>query len=489
MFIMSHHWLLLLATLLLAIPSLAATAETPLKKLPPIPPHPHVEFLGSRIQRTMTLLATSTAKHRNNVRILFYGQSIQAQGYVSRMVTAALKKRYPYANIITANPSLGGYEGPSLVRTSAHDIYPFYPDLVVFHVYGGNESGEVERILSNIRRYTTAEILTWTHHVDNYNGERDPWRDSDSAYRRYLAQKYDCELVEVREEWKAFRKQYNIARADLLHDNIHLNKLGGELLGKLVLRHFRFNPLFPCAWFNTVRTYEARRALEERQDEITLIGDWRRHRNGVISSSKDARLRLEFYGNRIDVVAQWSNPRKMGTARVLIDGRAPSTYAAAYAATRPDTNPFYGRTCLKRVTLGKNPVAETWTCTMSNMSKDGKTFDFEVTGSVTGPDGKGTHDKPFVSNSGRIIIDPHDFTWHHSHIVSKKPMPATIKFGWKVVLMGSDTYAPGKFKNRGRVDNHTVIQGIANNKHVLELVINGDGVVPVGSIVAYRPPM
>ena len=39
-------------------------------KIPPIPPHPQETLLGSRIQRTMTRLATSNARQRKTVKIL-----------------------------------------------------------------------------------------------------------------------------------------------------------------------------------------------------------------------------------------------------------------------------------------------------------------------------------------------------------------------------------------------------------------------------------
>ena len=38
---------------------------------------------GSRISRTMRLLATSTPEHKHRVRILFYGQSITVAGPTS----------------------------------------------------------------------------------------------------------------------------------------------------------------------------------------------------------------------------------------------------------------------------------------------------------------------------------------------------------------------------------------------------------------------
>ena len=50
----------------------------PASETPTYPPakFPAASGWGKNIQRTMRLLATSTAENRNTVRILFYGQSI-----------------------------------------------------------------------------------------------------------------------------------------------------------------------------------------------------------------------------------------------------------------------------------------------------------------------------------------------------------------------------------------------------------------------------
>ena len=49
---------------------------------PPAPKHlGDPAKLGLGVQRTMTLLATSTPEKRNTVRILFYGQSITEQDW------------------------------------------------------------------------------------------------------------------------------------------------------------------------------------------------------------------------------------------------------------------------------------------------------------------------------------------------------------------------------------------------------------------------
>ena len=65
----------LLATSLLIVPPAESAQPTEFKQ--PDPPE-NLEQIGSKIQRTMTLLATSTPQHRNQVKIFFYGQSVTA---------------------------------------------------------------------------------------------------------------------------------------------------------------------------------------------------------------------------------------------------------------------------------------------------------------------------------------------------------------------------------------------------------------------------
>ena len=76
-------------------------------KYPPAPPEPHPELFGSGIQRTMTLLATSSPAHRNPVRVLFYGQSITKQKW-SQFVAQDIRTRFPYADLTVENRAIGG---------------------------------------------------------------------------------------------------------------------------------------------------------------------------------------------------------------------------------------------------------------------------------------------------------------------------------------------------------------------------------------------
>ena len=137
----------------------ASAAETP--SYPPTK-FPDTSGWGKSIQRTMRLLATSTAEQRNTVRILFYGQSITEQKWAKR-VEEDLRRRFPHANFTCENRALGGFASQMLVKTAEADLYPFQPDLLIFHVYGAHD--KYEDIIRRTRERTTAEILMQNDHV------------------------------------------------------------------------------------------------------------------------------------------------------------------------------------------------------------------------------------------------------------------------------------------------------------------------------------
>jgi len=471
-----------------------------IKGFPPPDPSPDEAFFGSRIPRTMTLLATSNRNRRNPVRVLCYGQSIVNKDW-TKVIRAELRKRFPWADLTWENRAIGGFTAPALVRTAVHDLYPFYPDLVLFHVYGGETSGELERIFYNIRKYTTAEIITFTHHYRRFSrpnatlaqyplGEEDEELSADMT--RFLAQKYGCELVEVRKEWRAYMEKHGMMPRDLLLDSVHPNKTGEKLLAALVGRHFRCNALFPAGWAQTVRTYDANRSIAEGEDdEITFArAPWKPSRDGTVcGKSPDNPLRMKFRGNRIDVETGPTRAGKIGTATVLIDGKPPSAHPAAYCITRPSEARGSWMPAVKRIGHAAPLVVEDWTLRITKITRDAKRFSYEVTGSVTGKDGEGDNRKRFVSDSGRVVIEPEDFTitWVRGYF--KVKCPVGFEVTWKVLPMFSDTFKPKRLTGDGRVHRTTLIQGIANAEHTLEIIPNGDGVVPVRSIVVHRPPL
>jgi hypothetical protein len=464
-------------------------------EIKPLPPAANEVLFGARIQRTMTLLSTSNEKVKRNVKILFYGQSIVA-GMHWEDIIEELRKRYPYANIISENRAIGGFTAPKLVRPALHDLYPYYPDLVIFHVYTANY-GEWERIISNVRRYTTAEIMIYTHQVAN-GGENHETRtkndDIDSDMIRYIAQKYNCELVEVRKEWKNYlevnKLKANELMGDKVHRNVHPNQEGHTLLAQMILRHFRENTLFPGGWYNTIRTYEARRAVEEKSDEITFSGTpWKTSKYGITGNSKDSALKLKFTGNRIDVTS-FNSGGKLGTAKILVDGKAPSSFPALYYCTRPSNAHKVWWPAVNRVSISKDARPEKWTLTITSVSEDGKDIEFDLEGSVTGKDGKGSNKGTFVSNSGKITIEPQDLSSISSAQKYKKTKcPENYKVTWEIKPAFTDVWKPQNLEDKAQENTYTLFQGLENKEHTLEIIPNGDGNIPVKSITVHTPPL
>ncbi len=87
----------------------------------PMPGLPDTTGFGRMIQRTMTLLATSTPDHRNTVKVLVYGQSISEQDWWLE-IRRYLQAKFPYANLIMENRSIGGFSSQFLKKTVRMDV-------------------------------------------------------------------------------------------------------------------------------------------------------------------------------------------------------------------------------------------------------------------------------------------------------------------------------------------------------------------------------
>lgn len=458
-------------------------------------------LFGARLQRTMTLLATSTAKQRNKVKILVYGQSIM--GAWVGMLERELRRRYPHADLVYENRAIGGFIADKLVRSAEHDLYPFYPDLLVFHVYGGEESGVLERIIAETRRRTTTEILMFTHHAPM----NDPATDDSAQFMRRLAQQYGCELVDVHREWREYLADTGLPATALLGDAVHPSEAGHAVLAMLIGRHFRFEPNLGSGWTDAVRTYDLRLVVEQgtvRDVRFTgapwglATAPWERFREraGIVGEKADSALTVRFRGNRVDVIAGVYRG-KTGTAKVLLDGQPPSRNPKLYVFTRTSLIP--GQTIwpmLKHVGSRAPLVLEDWTLRIREISDDNRTIAFEVSGSVTGPDGSGTSNETFVSRSGRVVIAPEE--WVCADVATYfgvKTRPGA-EATWRVEPRFMDVLkftAPDPANEQawaayGASDRGiTVAQGLENGEHTLEIVPNGDGPVPIEAIRVYRP--
>ena len=396
--------------------------------------NPSVKF----IQRTMRSLA-GERNPGEKIRILFYGQSITAQRWRDHVV-ADLKKRFPEANLEIQNRAIGGFQSPALRRTAEHDLYPFYPDLLIFHVYG--DLANYEAIIRKVRETTTAEIVLWTDHVAHPDRmERD---DQYSEGIRRIAQKHDCMLVDVRKAWKQHLADSGKAPGDFLRDSVHLNAAGEKLLGDIIKAE-----LVRTNEFGENEEAEAQILDVPLESDAVTIGE-----NGEIS--------LSFEGNRVVAVSDGSNPS--GKLAIRLDGREVKTFPGAWAATRPSKSANW-MPAIRHVALGEDPVDETWTVTcLPDSADDGTKIHFRLSGSVTGDDGEGWSTEDFISNSVRIRIARPDWNIAFPLKLRKTSLPKDFQVTWKVYPLFAETFAPGE-----KSAETMLIQGIPNGKHSLTI--------------------
>ena len=460
-------------------------------KTPPVPPAEHEELFGARLTRTMSLLETGGYTGRP-VRIIIYGQSIEGQAWTT-MLVERLRERYPSTKIVVKNMAIGGWNVWRLMKTMYHDVLRERPDLVTFSAYGG-ALHHWERVLSNLRRETCADIIIRSEHLACWD-KYPPGPGDGGEMFRAMAQKYDCELVECRREWINYLKTYQMKPADLLDQSgVHVNDKGNALMVQLYERHFRTNTLARSGWMNTVRRYAAVRPLEDRRfDEITLVGDgWKdkiTHTGRadadwpdlVESSSPKDQLKLKFVGNRVDLVL----PACAGGAKVLIDGKAPSALGLMHGL-RPTMLGPVQPAHIKRYYEGASVVPETWKLTFHDVSGQDprRTFRFKLSGSVTGDDGEGVSEKDFVSRSGRITILADDWVKDFKYEPGAGP-PASLT--WEIVrdsldeVHGSPDARPYAYV--------TVADGLPCTEHELTLIPLGDGPFAILGVDAFKPPM
>lgn len=431
--------------------------------------------LGLQIQRTMTLLETSTPEHRNTVRILFYGQSITEQDWW-KIVADDLRHRYPNANLIIENRALGGYASQLLVKTAETDLYPFYPDLLIFYVYGAHD--QYENIIRRTRERTTAEILIQTDHVttdEQQNEETDPAKIQISgkvwnSFMNYkflpgIVAKYECGVVDQRNLWKQYLKDHNIAAPKLLRDGVHLNPHGCYLMAefaKAYLIHRGDEKLDPmnCA---TVKTYSA---------------------GSPQLAWKDGKLVLEFEGNRIDAVFSEGSAT---AATILIDGKRPSTIPELYGFTRALAKPGGKWPAVANLKSNELLQLEDWTLHAKKDLSAPKVYSFTLSGSLTGPDGEGRSDQKFVSKSGRIAIDPACWDVEFALMLAGvKPAPDEFSASWKVVPHFVDEVSAPQLKDKSIENVVTLAQGLGNGKHTIE--ISGGSGTLISALRIYCPP-
>lgn len=416
---------------------------------------------GAGVARTMHLLESSHAGHRKPVKILFYGQSITKQAWWKR-VAADLRARYPNADLQIVNRAIGGFSTQYLKRTIEHDLFPFYPDLVIFHDYGSE--AEYEEMIRAIRSRTTAEIALQTDHPAVK--QKDEYHDRHSyEWMRDLALRYGLEWMEIRKPWFDYLQRNGTQPRALLRDNVHLNEQGDWLMAELVRRHLQFNPKAPLP--ETVRDY--------------VVGEDVKWENGSLT--------LEFDGNRVELLTSTQDRQPYSRARIVIDGKRPSQLPEPYAIERPSDGTGPDWPLLIHIESQAPLQVEDWFIKVTEVSPDHKWIRFDLRGSQTGADGSGISNERFVSKSRRIVIDPSDWHFQRAYDLRKVQLSVGFEARFRVLPMFNDFYEPPRVDDHTREYSTLAASGLKNGPHKLELRSETVETPQITIVRVYRPPL
>lgn len=433
----------------------------------PLPAVPDTGGTGRFIQRTMHLLASGSPEKKTTVKIFVYGQSISVQDWWQE-VKRDLVARFPNAHIIMENKAIGGFSSSILIKTVEMDVSTFYPDLVLFHVYG--DQNNYESIIKTIRSRTAAEVALQTDHYT----KKDDFSDK-MAYEILpaLAKKYSCEVIDVRTAWKKYLDDNNYEPSRLLKDGVHLNEHGNFLMAELIKPYLQYKPNYKEDEFGLMTTYAVGKDIFFNENN----------------------LRLAFTGNKVDVIAADSFS-KGSSAKVLIDGKRPSSFQGTYFMTRPYRDNKNGwpwtLPAMIRIEHEAPWIEEEWTCTFKDVSPPFNDFTFEISGSKTGKDSAGRATQDFVSKSKRVIIKKGDAEaggdWHLNR--SYQVLKTIVKPGeivkWKTYSISTDLYTPERNEDNSNENITTLVQGIPNKNHVLTIESKDKG-FPIKEIRVYKP--
>jgi hypothetical protein len=426
--------------------------------------------IGARIQRTMRLLDESTPERPNTVRILFYGQSITEQAWW-KTVAADLRSRFPHADLIIENRAIGGHSSQLLIKTAEADLYPFQPDLLIFHVYGAHD--QYEAILRRVRERTTAEILQQNDHLtkpEHFDEETDPTKLApgkgtwdafmNHAWLPGLSKKYQTQWCDQRAVWKRYLRDHQLEPKALLRDSVHLNPHGEFLMAEAVKAHLhrapQYDPSPAEAW---VKTLDA----------------------GKHFTPRNRRIELDFDGSRIDAIAAPG-----GQVNVTIDGKAPSQTSGSIRFTRTTHYPRTNWPCILQVQTSGQPIPEDWTLTLRGTGADDPAaIEFDLQGSITGPDGSGRVGQRFTSKSARIVIEPDDWNLAYCYKVHGRRLEDGFTIQWRAQFLGHDTL-PADAQNTQSHRPITLVQGIPRGPH--RLVLEG-AVDRIRTLLVHRPPL
>jgi hypothetical protein len=439
---------------------------------------------AQKIARTLGIIRSSTPTDHKVLKVLFYGQSITKSGW-DKTVIEHWHQQYPNTVFVVQNRALGGFASQALVRATEQDIAAFYPDLIIFHVYGDHRA--YEKIIRLFRSRTAADIIVQTDHGDvipdprcaeglHLSISRQPgcaghlwhhqriWGDEMSYHKiPALAKKYGLALEPQRDWWREYLIRTGTNPRDLLVDEIHPNDRGKQLIAEFFNRYFD----------GLVSQYN-----DETAHDVTAIEPTDAER----ASGNEI---VHFEGSRLELVSE--KPLSAWPA-VTVDGQPPASLDGCYQVSRASSTstvpdwPF-----VRRIVLMHDHTAEDWSATLTDFSPDQKDFAFSVQGAKSGPEGSGRSGQHFVSKSGNLVIEPDDWmverAWEHTHVAISGPVQVT----WSVsYVCGGE---PEVIDRGGGAKEYRYVlaTGLADKDHSITLKGPAEDFRAIDRLTAYRP--
>ncbi|QNN20986.1 hypothetical protein HED60_01440 [Planctomycetales bacterium ZRK34] len=448
----------LLPAVLLAASIVAAATFTPIAAAAENP-------TAACIQRTMKALDESTADQPAHVRVMFYGQSITAQSW-TKLVQAELTRRFPTVQFEFRNAAIGGYTSPLLVRTADHDLYPWYPDLLFFHVYGPMD--KYEQIIQRVREKTSAEVILWSSHFNAASAKHPEKTDGGDDKRgeeiRAVAEKYHCMFIDLRRKWRAYLTDGQPTNKDLLRDGVHLKDEGCKLYAGFINEEL-------------IRDSKLGDNPTASGTITTVTTD-----SPQVTKAPDGSLTLRFTGNRVVAVSDGSGAAG-AKATVLLDGQPMDGVKELWTISRPSVGPArIWMPAINHIGFEKPLLEENWVLTsLPDSAPDGSKIHYRLEGSKTGPDGEGWSTERFVSPSGRAIIEPADWRVQWTLGYRKATLPEGFQVKWRSYPMFTATYQPQPTGART-----VLMQGCTTGPHTLTLKPEA-GPLGISSFVVNTP--
>ena len=397
-----------------------------------------------------------------------------------------IRQRFPDAPEVAYKKHMGSgttfkFMGGWISQFVASD----YPDLVLIYTYG--TPSDLDEALRAIRSRCTADIIVASGHF--YAKEEETWRQTIDTPRwvevrdvshaqwpqiREVCQAHGVEYVENRRELARYLEATGGTPKTLLLDPYHQNLLGSLLINLNIARHLAIPKSFAYDPDSRERRIRAELALQKAPGDVVAQGQWQRREDGSIATAQaGAKLTCAFKGNRVDLIGRALT--NGGTVRVKIDG-VPADELKAYAMTfiRPDRG-IAGEVAPHAVSLGANVAPQEWSITMLDTNGN-----YELTGSVTGPDGRGNNraKNAFVSQSGQIVID---------HALWRAPKEC-FKGVWRWKVNRCTTGKVSFVDGTDKFMHERLAQNMAPGTHTAELDVVGDGPVAIDSFYVFNPP-